>query len=1050
MSKISAETSDVAFFEDKVGDLLKRISLREVLQHLFPGQAFNYRKSIPCPFHQDTSPSGWLMSFNERGDEYKCFGRCNLPRRGGNVIDILKFMKGVSDDGALQWLIDEKFLDQKDLGAIGNDLKEYSETTTFFEDLFKFCNNALVQRVSKPNGLVYDWFVSARSIEPGILPDFGVGAYDRDQLELQFTKQVMEKYGIWAEGNYKNSIIFFYHLSPNTLSHRCKLRTIDGTSRDSIFIGSKQFQNETGIFGLNRWQHMINEQATKDVYLLEGETGTLQMQTAAWRAFSSANYLNVISRSGVGGLSDNTIRILKDVGVESLHLFPDNDAGGHDMITSALKLMSPLPISVIWPADYVKGQDPDDYLKNKFSTGGVVAIQATLKGLITSKYLLAAWLADRQLDEYRANPTDPIVIQKTRNLIVEAAAKTAIEGLELDDYIFQIQKTLPNFTRESLLTEMRKYQAGHRKEFKAGPGVRIMRSNDEYHMAQTEKTVNGPVTRWRPILNMTITVNKTIIKSDGSESYKEVTLRHAGRNHPTIITPEHLVDPNKFVGFLDSAVPGKLNHTDEFKKFYRQIINQDNYGAPEVYAFDSFGYRDKNKKDDPYEYLSPSVLISEGKVVPNTKYMSHIPSNQPCELYDFILPNAEIVDKKVNEGIDLIMQCLLDIHTRSITLPLLAFVAGTFIDTLLGKSYGNYILALLGRYQTGKSRTAQAFLNFACNAMPGDGKNCIAVSSTLNASEKAFYHIPDCPGLLDDLKSVHFKMTAVSSSLLQLVQNHFDRKGKSRLTRELNFRQMYPSRCGLILTGEALPAKEGSFSSRMLTLNVPPGQYNSVMGAQFDIHRNLLRILTPHYIAYTQRLDKFPAPEIKLPEGISAERAFFCAKRIGAAMRVFLDFCIQWPGSPMTQVKADNIWEQFVSVIPPLIEENIIDTAANDDEHKFLSTLAQLIQSGEGGYDDSTKGTKIGYIEGQTIVLFPDIVITMIKKYNNNMEFDKTQLYKNLRDLGYIYETKTVRDAAFTKGDDRGMVNRGRAWVMDKMKIEELLGRIEYQGGQET
>jgi DNA primase len=1050
MARYNAEEAgEGTFFEDKIGELLKRISLREVLQHLFPGQAFHYRKSIPCPFHQDSSPSGWLMSFKDRGDEYKCFGRCNLPRRGGNVIEILKHVKGCNDDSALQWLVDEKFLEQKDLGSIGNDLKEYAETTNFMEEFFATCNALLLQKITPNTEAVYKWFTETRQIEPGILPDFGVGAYDRDQLEMKYTRPVLEKYGLWAEGAYAHSIIFFYHLSPNTISHRCKLRQINGTSRDCMFIGTTRFQNETGIFGLNRWQHMINAEATKDVYLLEGETGTLQMQSAAWRAFSSANYLNVISRSGVGGLNDSTVRILRDVGIEAIHLFPDNDAGGHDMITSALKLIAPLPISVIWPADYQKGQDPDDYLKGKFSTGGVTVIQATLKGLVTSKYLLAAWLADRQLDEYQANPTDPIVLQKTRNMIVEAAARTALEGMELDDYVHQIQKVLPQFTRESLISEMRKYQAGHRREFKVGPGVRIMRSNDEYMMAVTEKSQDGPILKWRSILNMTITVNKMVLNGDGSEAYKEVTLRHAGKNNPSIIYPSHLEDQNSFISFLDKAYPGKLNHSDDFKKFYRQIINQDNYDAPQVYAFDSFGYRDKNKKDDPYEYLSPSVIISEGKVLPNTKYIAHIPQNQPCELYDFILAREELLIKQVNEAIELIMECLLKIHVPSVTYPLLAFVAGTFIDTLLGKSHGNYILALLGRYQTGKSRTAQAFLNFACNAMPGDGKNCIAVSSTLNASEKAFHHVCDAPGLLDDLKSVHFRISSIATALLQLIQNHFDRKGKSRLTRELGFRQAFPSRCGLILTGEAMPSKEGSFSSRMLNVNVPPGQYNSSLAKQFDENRHLLRIFTPHYIAYTQRLEKFPEPQLILPPNISSDRAFFCAKRIGCGLRLFLDFCVQWPGSPMSQKKADDIWQQFQVVLPSLIEENVIDTQASDDEHKFLSALAQIIQSGEGGYDDSAKGIKIGYLEGQTIVLFPDIVITIVKRYLSNMEFDKTQLYKNLKHLGYIYDSKTVRDPAFIN-PDKGMVNRGRAWVMDKLKLEELLGRVEAQGGQET
>jgi hypothetical protein len=151
----------------------------------------------------------------------------------------------------------------------------------------------------------------------------------------------------------------------------------------------------------------------------------------------------------------------------------------------------------------------------------------------------------------------------------------------------------------------------------------------------------------------------------------------------------------------------------------------------------------------------------------------------------------------------------------------------------------------------------------------------------------------------------------------------------------------------------------------------------------------------------------------------------------------------------MSKQKADEIWEQFQVVLPSLIEENIVDTQASDDEHKFLSALAQIIQSGEGGYDDSCKGIKIGYLEGQTVVLFPDIVITLVKRYLNNMDFDKIQLYKNLRDLGYIHDSKTVRDPVFIK-PDKGLVNRGRAWVMDKLKLEELLGRVESQGGQQV
>ncbi len=149
-----------------------------------------------------------------------------------------------------------------------------------------------------------------------------------------------------------SSLVFIYHTSPGMIG-RFKVRNVrDPKKMKTFFLGT---DGDIGAFGLalRDWRR------GSDAFIVEGEFDCLSLQI--WSLERQRRTVDVVAVSG--GASKSAIQSLKNLGVKTLRIMPDNDEGGITntiLYTKQARQMGISPIVCPIPAEH---KDPDEWVQ---------------------------------------------------------------------------------------------------------------------------------------------------------------------------------------------------------------------------------------------------------------------------------------------------------------------------------------------------------------------------------------------------------------------------------------------------------------------------------------------------------------------------------------------------------------------------------------------------------------------------------------------------------------------------------------------------------------
>jgi hypothetical protein len=411
-----------------------------------------------CPYCNDTS---YHFYVNPETYQFHCF-KCNI---GGGYYGLTK-LTGMN--------IPEDDIKSQELKEIASKwFRELLASDAMAENLRSWLESRGIARENL-TGIVTATSKTEIDHIPKFLP---IGFYPGTTKvltyfqELGYTSEEILEAGLMLnKTNDTPYLVFIYH-STSTKIARFKLRKIDGTSKDTFWLG----QGQCGVFGLTLYNYSKKDEAIG----VEGETDCLSLQVWTWK--QSRATTNVVGLSG--GAAGSGADILARLGIRKLRLIPDNDKGGLKFVANCIHNDMSIVIHRI-PEGY---KDIDDYIQK--------AGKVDLQGIYNSQSTPGTYLANGFLKFSELTLDTPEGLQDARQKAIEKARVWKLSGNYLNDFINGISEALqtkPESLRESFYSLMPE---------------NFFTDNNRY-ISKTEKY------GLKPVSNFTLSVERAIYSPD--------------------------------------------------------------------------------------------------------------------------------------------------------------------------------------------------------------------------------------------------------------------------------------------------------------------------------------------------------------------------------------------------------------------------------------------------------------------------------------------------------------------------------------------------------
>ena len=333
-----------------------------------------------CPFHNEATPS---FVVSEAKGIYKCFG-CG---EGGNAINFLSKMEGITYGEALGRLAENAGVDQKILGQLqrtrpDNFEKEY-EVLKYAQGFYQY------YLLNADEGSAALDYLASRKVTKDIIEHFGIGLAPRDGNLLikaltsnSYSLEVARNAGLIGQSEsgeyysrFKSRIMFqAANEQGNIIGFSGRVYLL-GDKAQAKYVNSPEsriFQKSQIVYNLHEAKKVARK--TGKIYIFEGFLDVI--------AAHKAGFAEAVATMGTA-MTDAHVKVLSRHAREVIIVF-DGDKAGLAATTKAIPLLFAQGLQVkvaLMPS----GLDPDDYIKQK----GVLKFANLLKnpvGAIDFKY----------------------------------------------------------------------------------------------------------------------------------------------------------------------------------------------------------------------------------------------------------------------------------------------------------------------------------------------------------------------------------------------------------------------------------------------------------------------------------------------------------------------------------------------------------------------------------------------------------------------------------------------------------------------------------------
>jgi hypothetical protein len=580
---------------------------------------------------------------------------------------------------------------------------------------------------------------------------------------------------------WQSSIIFFYKNSFDRYS-RIKLRNV--LAEPAVGDKVTQFMGKTrkfdGYFAATQ-QAVLGDHAIA----VEGEFDVLALYSLVLRDDPEA-FEPIYSFSGGSNLSRG-VDGLKELGIENIYVFPDNDSAGIDYVNEIADIHA--HTFIMSPLDYAEKEDPAEWSKRH----NFADLEAAFKGRIPAYNWIGRMYAKQYSKETPENQSE------ARGKIMIYAKKLAPTSQEafLKEFAPLTGVSLEALQEEILETTVKKY-----KKMTLGVDFGV-------HM-QAAPTGKKSM-EWVKISNFIPEHKYDILFDDGNQARDRdrsyvIDLQTKDRNIPVTISNTEYNDDKRLqtiyqskLGSLGQITPKMISYLrDASLNFFAESGE-----FKEEVVYSHTGWNGER-------YLMPNCYIDENGYSKLGELKVELPPNLGIMFpYGLEEPYQDMGPIR-----DIILNDLLTMFPYSVTLPT---IAHTFLTPLLNwmPDQSPYALWLHGITGTFKSTFASLMLAF--NGKNSGANGLISMNSTVNAIEKIGYHLKDVVIILDDYK----KSVVKDELLVRLIQNYGGRQGRSRLTNRSELQQTFFIRGNVIVTAEDTPTGESSVTARTLLMPIP-------------------------------------------------------------------------------------------------------------------------------------------------------------------------------------------------------------------------------------
>jgi len=470
------------------------------------------------------------------------------------------------------------------------------------------------------------------------------------------------------------------------------------------------------------------------------------------------------------------------------------------------------------------------------------------------------------------------------------------------------------------------------------------------------------------------------------------------------------------------------------------------YSYPEKKTiYKTFGYYDN-------EFLSPSVIIRDGEIIPNKEKI--------VELGDIPLDLKIISEERLKETAHHLKEDFLELTEHQVTYSILAQVHLAPIFPLLDKAE-RYALWLVGESGVGKTFTARLAQCFFGNFNSEDALN--NWSSTPNEIQWEGFFYNSAVYVIDDYKLG----TTQTKGVIRILQSLSDGGGRRRLRANITKQQTYYIRGMVLATAQDLIENEDSVTARSIIVYFPKLAQKVEKGKKCLKHCIDYPGYTAHFIAWSQKkgkeyfrkkkeeLEDFFRPRFKdLPNG---------GRIINNFSLNFLGFWAMlefWAEvGIITKKESEAMYAEHQEIVKRLAEQMGEAIREERGSDVFIKTLSELIYSGRVIIiglrshlnPENSRAHVVGFCkeeEPDKIYLYPGIAYQEINWFlqqsGRRFPVSVKTLAQQLVEDGIILETE--KGQVSKKVQYLGQ--RRRCWVIAKNKLIEKGDEPEVFLGQ--
>lgn len=383
----------------------------------------------------------------------------------------------------------------------------------------------------------------------------------------------------------------------------------------------------------------------------------------------------------------------------------------------------------------------------------------------------------------------------------------------------------------------------------------------------------------------------------------------------------------------------------------------------------------------------------------------------------------------------------LDLADFKITIPLIAttFLAPLFEILQEEGILINYVLLVIGPTGTYKSSIVALelshFGNFESNTMPSSFR------STFNNIERKAFIAKDTLFAVDD-----YKPETLESDQEKTMENIFglwgDRYDRGRMNPNGSLQKKHPARGLGIVTGERAPKFSQSRLARAMPIYTEEGSINFEKLKSIHNKKEQLSFCMKEYIDWiilNEQLVRQTARQLQEMYSMQTKdlQVHPRIKQNIVVMMIGFTFWLEFLFS-FNIIAYEKKEELQVKAYDVLKEVGISQANDVDDEDPvriFFNVLSQLMIAGKVYFQDyktgvaegNGLGTLIGYKDGNQRYLIADAVYKVVQtSYNNKFLATENQLWKSLKDSGYIIPNST---------DNRSKVRRKDPHTGNKVEV---------------